>query len=119
MTTPERLRRRQVRNDWYIAGLALLLLAAFLYFQGQAAAQKRCLTNFISTSSQTTAIRAKLYDRDRRTTKDFLLDATDPTKVKTRQEFLRVRDTYARSLRAIDAERAANPVQTLPKGVCD
>lgn len=119
MTTPERLRRRQIRNDLYIAVLAALLVLSVVYFRGQSEAQKRCLTNFVSTSSHTSAVRADLYDRDRQATKSFLLDATDASQVKTRAQFLKVRETFVKSLHAIDAARAENPVQTLPKGVCD
>lgn len=119
MTTPERLRRRQIRNDWFIAVLAVALVVVFVYFQGQADAQRRCLTNYISSNSQTSAIRSKLYERESQTTRSFLLDATDPEKVHTRQEFQRVRGIFVRRLAAIDRIRAENPVKPLPKGVCD
>lgn len=119
MTTPERLRRRQIRNDWFIAIVAACLVLAFLYFQGQADAQKKCLTNYISTNSETSKLRSGLVERESKTTRRFLLDATDPERTTTREEFLKVRATYKRSLAAIDRARDENPVQSLPKGVCD
>lgn len=119
MTTPERLRRRQRFESVGIAVLAVALVAAFLYFQGQADAQKRCLTSFVSNSSQTSAIRAGLAERDSQTQRRFLLDATDPAKVQTRAQFERVRAQFVKRLAAIDRARAENPVKPLPKGVCD
>lgn len=119
MTTPERLRRRQIRESIGIVLLAIGLVGAFLYFQGQADAQKRCLTNYISSNSETSAIRSDQVARESKATRRFLLNATDPERVKTREQFLEERGIYARTLRSIDAARAANPVRPFPKGVCD
>lgn len=119
MTTPERLRRRQIRNDWYIVALAVALIAGWLYFQGQASAQKHCLLDYIASNSKTSAVRSDQVERESKATRRFLLNATDPEKVKTREEFQRERSVYARALRAIDAARDANPVQPFQKGECD
>lgn len=116
MTTPERLRRRQRIESLFIAVLAACLVAAFLYFQGQASAQQQCLSTYISVNSETSAIRSKLVERESKTTRAFLLDATA---AKSREEFAKTRAQYARRLMAIDQARDENPVRTLPKGVCD
>lgn len=119
MTTPERLRRRQRIESTFIVILTIALVAAALWFNGQASAQQTCLSTYISINSQTTKIRSDLVSRESKTTRKFLLDATDPDKVKTREEFQKIRARYKRSLASIDAARAANPVQPFPKGVCD
>lgn len=116
MTTPERLRRRQIRNDWFIAIVALGLVLAFIYFRGRSDASDHCLKTFISVQSETSAIRAKLVERESKTTRAFLLDATA---VKTREDFQKVRARYAHDLTAIDHARKAHPIQPFPKGVCD
>lgn len=116
MTTPERLRRRQRMESAGIAVLAIALVIVWVWFNGQTTAQQRCLTTYISINSKTTAVRAKLLAQESRTTRAFLLDATD---AKSRRQFEHVRARYAKSLQAIDRARAANPVQPFPKGVCD
>lgn len=116
MTTPERLRRRQRFESAGIAVLAIALVVVWVWFNGQTTAQQRCLTTYISINSKTTAIRADLLKRESKTTRAFLLDATE---AKTRHQFMAVRARYAKSLEAIDRARAAHPVQPFPKGVCD
>ena len=116
MTTPERLRRRQRLESAGIAVLALMLVLAAVWFNGQTSAQQRCLSTYISINSKTTAVRARLLAEESRTTRSFLLDATE---AKSRAQFMHVRARYAKSLQAIDRARAANPVPPFPKGVCD
>lgn len=119
MTTPERLRRRQRRESAGIAVLAAGLIAAVLYFEGQDDAQRECINSYMSANSQTSALRSKLVERESQATRRFLLNATDPEKVQTREQFRKVRATYAKAIASIDEAREANPVQPFPEGVCD
>lgn len=116
MTTPERLRRRQRINDIGIALLAGLLLFAWFYFQGRADAQDHCLTNYISTNSETSKVRSALVEQESKATRDIILNGTA---AKSREEFKKARDQYVSALKAIDRARDENPVQPFPKGVCD
>jgi len=116
MTTPERLRRRQRRESAGIALLAVLLVAAFIYFQGQADAQKRCLTNYITANSATSQIRSELVERESKATRNLLLNGTA---AQSREEFQAARQAYVRAIKQIDKARRENPVRPFPEGVCD
>lgn len=116
MTTPERLRRRQRRESAFIAILALALVLGWLYFKGQGDAQRACLSAFVSNTSETSAIRSRILERESDANRRVIRTAL---RANSRDDIKRARERYDRSLRAIDQARASNPVKALPEGVCD
>lgn len=115
MTTPERLRKRQIRNDWYIVILAVLLLAAFIYFRGQDNAQERCFNNYFQAQADTSKVRSKLVERESQATRDLLLRGTT---AESREEFQKIRALYVKRIKAIDQAREDNPIPPFPEGIC-
>lgn len=116
MTTPERIRRRQLRNDWFIAFLALGLVLGWFYFDARDDARRECLSTFVEVNSETGAIRSRLVEQESQATRDLLLNGTS---AKSRAEFQRTRQRYVKALQEIDRARDANPVRKFPAGVCD
>lgn len=116
MTTPERLRRRQRLESFGIALLAVLLVAATLYFKGVSDAQQACLRNYISFSSHTSAVRARLLDEESAATRHVIVSGLTAG---SHADIERAKQQYDDAMQQIDRARAANPVQPIPKGVCD
>lgn len=115
MTTPERLRRRQIRNDWFIAILAVALFLGWVYFQRQDAQQDDCVNEYFAAQADTTKVRSQLVVDESQATRNFL---TNATKARSKEEFGEQRAAYLRALRTIDRKREANPVREFPKGLC-
>lgn len=116
MTTPERLRRRQRRESAGIVLLAIGLVGASIYFNGQDDAQRRCISTYISVQSETNTIRANILERESVATRRAIRDGLS---AQTREDVDAAKRAYTRALKSIDAAREAHPVQPFPKGVCD
>lgn len=116
MTTAERLRRRQIRESVGIGLLALALATAVVYFEGQDAAQERCMTAFIHADNETSTIRSTLVEDESNATRRVIRKALSAG---SRQDIVAARLAYTRALKRIDAAREDNPVQEFPSGVCE
>lgn len=116
MTTPERLRARQRRESAFIALLAIFLCVAVVYFRGQDAAQDRCLSQFVKSQNETSAIRSKLVEQESQATRNIINAAGT---AKNRAELVRAFREYRVESRSIDAAREANPVRMFPDGICE
>ena len=116
MTTPERLRRRQ-----RIEGTALILLGVFtilmsLYFRGEDARQRTCLTDQFHQLSETLTTRGELVSRDSRSTTRVILDVARASDKKQVRESL---DRYIAQQARLDLQRRQNPLPPFPEGACE
>ncbi len=117
MTTPERLRARQLqierRERWIALFVALLcagLVASALYARAQDQKQRECINAYISGQAETTAIRSKVVERESNATRTIISKALT---AQTREEIIAARETYFSELKQIDKARADNPVNSL------
>lgn len=115
MTTPERLRRRQRRESAFIAILAAGLCASVIYFNDLDDDRAKCLSSFIESDNDTSAIRSKLVVRESDATREIIREALT---AKSREDILRARDEYFADLATIDLLRTQNPVEKFDPSVC-
>ena len=116
MTTPERLRRRQL-----IEGTALILLGVFtilmsFYFRAEDARQRACLTDQFHQLSETLTVRGDLVATDSRSTTRVILDvarATDQRQVRASL------DRYIAQQARLELRRRQNPLPPFPEGACE
>lgn len=116
MTTPERLRRRQIRESIALAVLALLLAASVVWFEVQDRQQRECLFSYIETDSQTSAIRSSLVRQESEAFRRVIRDAGTAT---SRESFEAALDRAETSWERIDQEREENPVRRFTSEVCE
>lgn len=116
MTTPERLRRRQL-----IEGSALILLAIFtllqaIYFNQQDASQRDCLASVVHDMAESQGIRADLNQRDSENKTRVIRDvAQAKDEADLREAFRRFDEEQSR----IDALGIEHPVPAFPDGRCE
>lgn len=116
MTTPERLRRRQRRESFFIGILALALVGGFLYFRAQDAQQDECLSGFIKNQTETSAVRSGLVEDESQATRAIIIGVfTAETRPQVQQAF----EDYRSALGVIDKARKENPVKGFPEGLCE
>ena len=108
MTTPERLRRRQLRNDWFVAILCVALAASVIFFNWRDGNQSDCLARAFASSSETSQVRAKLVRQESRSFRRVIKDAG---KARTREDFDDAIDAAKAKWGEIDAARDRNPVE--------
>lgn len=129
MTTPERLRRRQL-----IEGIIVLLLAIFttlqaLYFSQQDREQRDCLSETVKEITEVQRVRANLNERESEASKLILLNAAallnpkQPFTTKEQEEAQgKLADAftnYQKEVAAVKKLREENPTPTYPEGRCD
>lgn len=107
MTTPDRIRRRQRREAWFIAGLAFALVLGWFYFRDRTEQTVSCIVSYAETQADTSLIRSGLVERESQATRDVIRGARRAT---TRREFEDVIDAYERRLHRIDRARERNPL---------
>ena len=117
VTTPERLRARQLQIErrerriyLLVALLCAGLVASALYFRAQDQKQRDCINSYISAQAETGALRSRLVERESDATRTIISKALT---AETREALVAARESYFAELRAIDEARAANPVNTL------
>ena len=127
MTTPERLKRRQL-----IEGSILILLAIFtvmqgIYFNVQQGHQASCVEDKFSQLSVALGKRAHLSGRETTATKRVLLFAAhssqNPPKTpeeqqKVQKQFKHVPQHYSNEINAIQQYRQNHPLPPYPVGAC-
>ena len=127
MTTPERLRRRQL-----IEGIIVLLLAIFttlqaVYFTQQDREQRECLARTVQEITEVNQVRSSLNVRLDQAEQKALLAAGellgtnpgDPDHASKRAKLASDLDAYAEEAAAVEQARKDNPVPTYPEGRCD
>lgn len=107
MTTPDRLRRRQRRNDIITAAVALLCVSSTVYFIQTGKADDRCFRSYVQQTQATGKVRSGLVEWESWTTRQAIRAAGTAT---TREDFDAAIRAYNERLRKIDAAREANPV---------
>jgi hypothetical protein len=116
VTTPERLRRRQIRNDISIAIIVIAIAGGAFYFDRSDDRQRNCLSTYVEQSAVTSKARGAAVAAESEATRDVIrsvLEAKSPPEVQAAYA------RYRKALERIDERRADNPVPTFPKGVCD
>lgn len=115
MTTPERIRRRQRREQWFIAVLALALVAGVIYFRNRQDTTVACVVQYAQSQSDSQRIRSGLVSRESQAVRRVILGVRD---VDTREEYRALFDRYERSLHRIDSGRRRHPVPEFDLQAC-
>lgn len=116
VTTPERLRRRQLRNDWFVVGIAVALVFGWLITDRRDAKQGECIAAFVSTYTDTAAVRSQAVEDESQATRVAIRSGLS---AKSRQEAAATLIAYDRALSMVDRKRKENPARTLPEGICE
>lgn len=130
MTTPERLRRRQRREEILLIVLGILVGLTAIYFHGQDVKQRECIAENAATLNTVLTKRGELADQESRAnraesaaTRQLIIDAFAS---ETRQEafaaFRRAQEGWAevdKDRQRIARQREANPIPDFPEGICD
>lgn len=116
MTTPQRLKRRQM-----IEGTALLILGVFtilvtMYFRAQDMEQRECVATQIQAIGRSFTARAGLVDDESAATRRVIREALT---AQNREQLEQARDTYFLELGRIDAARSKVRIPPFPPGTCD
>lgn len=116
MTTPERLRRRQL-----IEGTALLVLGVFtvlisIYFRAEDAQQRECLAEQFSELTIVLERRGDLIDRSSQATTGVVLAVA---RAKNSDQVRDALDSFIAEQARLQQARRESPVPPFPKGACD
>ena len=130
MTTPERLRRRQRREEILLILLGVAVGLVSIYFHQRDVDSRQCMAHNFSDLSSALSVRGDLAAKDSAAneaesaaTRQLIIDAFA---AKNRQEafaaFHKAQEGWAKvdKQRAqIQKEREANPIPDFPAGTCD
>lgn len=144
MTTPERLRRRQRREEVLLIGLGILVGIVSIYFHGQDVKQRDCiasnfgeLTSSLNTRGEIAAREARAAQLEAKATRleskannafyKAAFSSTDTAEVFDAYGAYRVTIAQVNAMRikvdhrrnAIAEDRADNPIPDFPRGTCD
>lgn len=116
MTTPERLRRRQL-----IEGTALLLLGVFtilisFYFRAEDIQQRECLADQFGELTAVLERRGQLIDRSSRVTTRVVLEVA---RAKDSDDVRAALDGFIAQQARLEQARKESPVPPFPRGACD
>lgn len=116
MTTPQRLKRRQM-----IEGTALLILGVFtilmtMYFRAQDMEQRECVASQIQAIGNTLTKRGNLLEDESDATRQVIREALT---AQDREALEQARDTYFLELGRIDAAREKTKIPPFPPGTCE
>lgn len=115
MTTPERLRRRQLTEGAILIVLAILMVAQAIYFNQIAQEQKNCIaTNFAKLSASYTQ-RAQINTRDS-DVKTAVITAV--AKATSEAQIKKALHRFLVDQTKINLDRAQHPVPPFPVGDC-
>jgi hypothetical protein len=129
VTTPERLRRRQRREEILLIVLGILVGVTAIYFHGQDVKQRECIASNTADLNSVLTKRGELAAQESRVnaaesaaTRQLIVDAFAS---KDRQEaFAAFRkaqhgwEQVDKDRKRIVRKRAANPLPDFPAGVC-
>lgn len=107
VTTPERLKRRQMIEGSGLLILGIITVMMSVYFRHQGDVQRTCLSEYIKANSQTSQVRAELVNRESQATRTLI---TSSLSVKSVADFRKVRRTYLHDIHEIDVARAEHPI---------
>lgn len=133
MTTPERLRRRQIIEGVLLILIGFAMLGQTWYFNEQDREQRDCLGDNFAELTVTLTARADLAERESAATKRlWLINAEaagllkdDPTRPLTPQEQARLQAKlvdalldYEKVINSVERSRREHPVPPYPVGEC-
>lgn len=134
MTTPEKLRRRQLVEGALLIAIGIGMLVQSAYFAGRDEAQNNCMSGSFRELSSALDARSDLNQRETSQNKALWLiyaDAAglvkdDPTKPLSKADQQRLQRQlvaqlleYRRVIGQIERERQDNPVPPYPEGRCE
>lgn len=116
MTTPERLRRRQIGESIGIGLLAFGLVAGFLYFRAADTNQRECVRDYIAADYANKKIRSEQVNAESQATRDVILGVFSG-QITTEGQFRELGKAYIEALASIDKVRKENPLVD-PAQIC-
>lgn len=134
MTSPERLKRRQLIEGALLILLGIGMIVQTAYFQNQDDKQKACIAKAVSDQNTAFAARADIAERQTELQKLYLDPMTeaarlvqeDPQKALDPEEQKRLNAelvdgllTYEKEIVKLQQEREDNPVPEFSDGECD
>lgn len=115
MTTPERLKRRQLIEGAMLIVIGLLMIVQSWYFNGQGREQRECLAENFAALSEALEVRSELTDRETAAARRF---NTAELRVDSDEEYLAELQRYSDEIDAVRRERKENPLPPYPVGEC-
>lgn len=134
MTTPERLKRRQMIEGTVLVVMGIFMTVQSIYFSFEDKQQRQCFEEKINSLSSTSRTRGDLAERETAATKSVLdiyakaavIVQDDPTKPLPKKaqdrlntELVEALLNYQDEIEKVQAERKENPVPPYPVGACD
>lgn len=107
MTTPQRLKRRQMVEGTSLLVLGIITVLMSVYFRQEADAQRNCLADYIQANNTTSQVRAQLLRQESEATRKVIIAGTS---VRSLKQLEAARRAYLRDLRSIDQARLENPI---------
>lgn len=116
MTTPERLRRRQLIEGTLLILIGLVMIWQIWYFNSQDREQRECVADKFQELTIALDKRGDLIERE-----SYLNERVNlaELRAKSSDEFVRMLKDYQTDIDLIREERRENPVPPFPIGVCD
>lgn len=115
MTTPERLRRRQLIEGTILIILGILMILQAWYFHHNDIIQKKCLAAQITAVTKSYTARAVITQRDSEAKTKVIREVAMS---KTGPEVRAALDEFIRTQNQIDTDRRNHPVPPFPPGTC-
>lgn len=116
MTTPERFRRRQRIEGWFVLILGVATILMGIYFHGEDRRQKACFADTIHDLTVSIKAGRHLTNQQFEAIGSVLGRGLSAT---TQAEFEAVKRDYFRTSAKINRERAEHPIPPFPKGACE
>lgn len=115
MTTPERLRRRQLIEGTTLIILGILMILQAWYFHHNDLIQKQCLADQITAVTKSYTARAEINQRDSEAKTKVIMEVAN---AKTGPEVRAALDEFLTTQKNIDIDRKRHPVPPFPPGTC-
>lgn len=130
MTTPERLRRRQRIEGWFLVVIGIGLVVSTIYFRHEDMDQRACQAANFEKQNQVLQARSELGTREanvaRLESRATRILFRDGFAAKNQADLFAAYGDYRERIATIDEsrkkiakERRATPVPDFPKGTCD
>lgn len=115
MTTPERLRRRQLIEGALLISIGFAMLWQTWYFNEQNDEQQQCLIDNFQALSEALDVRSALSERETAAAQRF---NTAELRVSSDEEYLVELQRYSDEIDAVRRAREENPLPPYPAGEC-
>lgn len=115
MTTPERLRRRQLIEGTVLIILGICMILQAWYFHHNDIIQKKCLADQITAVTKSYTARAKITQRDSEAKTKVIKEVAQ---AKTQEQVRSALNEFLTTQNQIDEDRKNHPVPPFPPGTC-